>query len=90
MSEYRQTYKHLYDISIDELKLSIEAYNPLKRMGIESVGDIIDLYIRGTHTISLRTPPFGKIITGEVKERLVDADYWKYVENYRNDKLDSE
>jgi len=78
--KYREQYQHLYDIPIDRWGLSFKAYGSLRKMDIQSVGDIIDLYHR--LPVSLATPPFGEIIQGEVKDKLIDADYWKYVENY--------
>ncbi|GEM_PF-2694316 len=83
MSNYRDLYKHLYDVSIDDWGLSLEAYGSLKKMGIESIGDVVDLYINlNLGMISLATPPFFRVMKGEIKQRFIDEDYWRYVENY--------
>ncbi len=55
------------DIMIEELELGVRSYNCLKRVGVETIGDLISK----TETELSAIPNFGKKSIEEVKENLV-------------------
>lgn len=72
----RTSYQHLDAILVEDLKLSTVAYNCLKRMGVQTIGDVLDIYNRGLDTISLIQFPCSSKLVGEIKDKLIDKDYW--------------
>jgi DNA-directed RNA polymerase subunit alpha len=67
--------KPLYDKPIEELDLSVRVFNSLKRTGITSVGDVIDMLQRGEDAM-LAIRNFGEKSLEELKEKLEAKSYW--------------
>lgn len=67
--------KPLYDKPIEELDLSVRVFNSLKRTGITSVGDVIDMLNRG-HDAMLAIRNFGEKSLDELVEKLTEKGYW--------------
>jgi DNA-directed RNA polymerase subunit alpha len=67
--------KPLYDKPIEELDLSVRVFNSLKRTGITSVGDVIDMLQRGEDAM-LAIRNFGEKSLEELKEKLEAKNYW--------------
>jgi DNA-directed RNA polymerase subunit alpha len=65
----------IYETPIEELELSVRAYNCLKRAGITRVGEILEKMAIGEDEI-LAIRNFGKKSLAELKERLQDKDFW--------------
>jgi DNA-directed RNA polymerase subunit alpha len=57
---------NLHDIMIEELELGVRSYNCLKRVGVETIGDLISK----TEAELSAIPNFGKKSIEEVKENL--------------------
>ncbi|GAB5494063.1 MAG: hypothetical protein Phog2KO_42780 [Phototrophicaceae bacterium] len=76
------SYQHLYEIPISDLELSDKAYRALKRTGMTSIGDCIDFYIRLPNVMISARPSFIQVIVTEVKQKVKDAEYWHFVEEY--------
>jgi DNA-directed RNA polymerase subunit alpha len=66
--------KH-YDRPIEELDLSVRVFNSLKRTGITSVGDIIDMLQRGSEAM-LAIRNFGEKSLDELVGKLAEKNYW--------------
>lgn len=64
----------VYDTPIEELELSVRAYNCLKRAGITKVGEILERLKKGTDEI-LAIRNFGQKSLGELMERLQAKGY---------------
>lgn len=63
------------DVNIEDLDLSVRAYNCLKRAGIIKVGEILEKLERSEDEIlSIRN--FGQKSLDELKEKLADKGYW--------------
>ena len=62
--------KPLYDKPIEELDLSVRVFNSLKRTGITSVGDVIDMLQRGSDAM-LAIRNFGEKSLDELKDQLI-------------------
>jgi DNA-directed RNA polymerase subunit alpha len=63
------------DVNIEDLDLSVRAYNCLKRAGITKVGEILEKLERSEDEIlSIRN--FGQKSLDELKEKLADKGYW--------------
>ena len=56
----------MHDILIEELELGVRSYNCLKRVGVETIGDLISK----TESELAAIPNFGKKSIEEVKENL--------------------
>ena len=56
----------MHDIMIEELELGVRSYNCLKRVGVETIGDLISK----TEAELSAIPNFGKKSIEEVKENL--------------------
>ena len=56
----------MHDIMIEELELGVRSYNCLKRVGVETIGDLISK----TESELSAIPNFGKKSIEEVKENL--------------------
>lgn len=67
--------KPLYDKPIEELDLSVRVFNSLKRTGITSVGDVIDMLQRGSDAM-LAIRNFGEKSLDELIEKLREKNYW--------------
>lgn len=67
--------KPLYDKPIEELDLSVRVFNSLKRTGITSVGDVIDMLQRGSDAM-LAIRNFGEKSLDELVEKLKEKNYW--------------
>lgn len=67
--------KPLYDKLIEELDLSVRVFNSLKRTGITSVGDVIDMLQRGPDAM-LAIRNFGEKSLDELVEKLQEKNYW--------------
>lgn len=67
-------HKPLYDKPIEELDLSVRVFNSLKRTGITSVGDVIDMLQRGSDAM-LAIRNFGEKSLDELTVRLKEKGY---------------
>ncbi len=68
-------YPPLYDKPIEELDLSVRVFNSLKRTGITSVGDVLDMLNRGPDAM-LAIRNFGEKSLDELQEKLSEKNYW--------------
>jgi len=64
----------LYETLIDDLDLTVRAYNCLKRQGITKVGEILDLLAKGEDEL-LAIRNFGKKSLTELMDKLRDRGY---------------
>lgn len=67
--------KPLFDKPIEELDLSVRVFNSLKRTGITSVGDVIEMLRRGPDAM-LAIRNFGEKSLDELVEKLSGKGYW--------------
>jgi len=65
----------IYEMPIEELELSVRAYNCLKRAGITKVGEVLEKMTGGDDEI-LAIRNFGKKSLAELKERMRDKGFW--------------
>jgi DNA-directed RNA polymerase subunit alpha len=65
----------IYEAPIEELELSVRAYNCLKRAGITKVGEILEKMAEGDDEI-LAIRNFGKKSLVELKERMQVKGFW--------------
>jgi len=65
----------LYEKPIEELDLSVRVFNSLKRTGITTVGDVIDMLQRGQDAM-LAIRNFGEKSLDELVEKLREKGYW--------------
>ena len=65
----------LYDKPIEELDLSVRVFNSLKRTGITSIGDVIDMLQRGPDAM-LAIRNFGEKSLDELVSKLREKKYW--------------
>jgi DNA-directed RNA polymerase subunit alpha len=70
-----QPHAPLYDKPIEELDLSVRVFNSLKRTGITSVGDVLDMLNRGSDAM-LAIRNFGEKSLDELVDKLRDKGYW--------------
>jgi len=64
----------IYDTPIENLDLSVRVFNSLKRTGITTVGEVLDMLEKGTEAmLSIRN--FGEKSLDELRERLVEKGY---------------
>ena len=75
--EDEPTYPPLYDKPIEELDLSVRVFNSLKRTGITSVGDVLDMLNRGPDAM-LAIRNFGEKSLDELAEKLQEKNYWPH------------
>ena len=66
-----------YDIPIEELGLSVRAYNCLKRAGITKVGEVLERLEKGEEEI-LSVRNFGRKSLEELKESLMTRGFWSH------------
>lgn len=64
----------LYEKPIEELDLSVRVFNSLKRTGITTVGDVLDMLARGPDAM-LAIRNFGEKSLDELVEKLKDKGY---------------
>jgi DNA-directed RNA polymerase subunit alpha len=67
----------LYDVPIEVLDLSTRVFNSLRRTGITSVGDVVDMLERGEDAM-LAIRNFGQTSLDELKEKLEENSYLPY------------
>ncbi len=65
---------HIYELPIEELELTVRAYNCLKRAGITKVGEILEKLEKGEDEI-LAVRNFGRKSLEELLERLKDKGF---------------
>lgn len=69
---------HVYDVPIEDLELSVRAYNCLKRAGIVRVGEVIERLERGPEELlSIRN--FGQKSLDELMEQLAAKGFLEHV-----------
>ncbi len=73
--EDEPAYPPLYDKPIEELDLSVRVFNSLKRTGITSVGDVLDMLNRGPDAM-LAIRNFGEKSLDELEQKLQEKNYW--------------
>lgn len=72
--EEPQMASEVYEIPIENLDLSVRVFNSLKRTGITSVGEVLDMLDKGSDAmLSIRN--FGEKSLDELKERLEEKGY---------------
>jgi DNA-directed RNA polymerase subunit alpha len=64
----------LYEIPIEQLELGVRVFNSLKRTGITSVGEVVEMMGQGDDAM-LAIRNFGEKSLTELKERLQEYDY---------------
>ena len=69
----------VYDVPIEQLDLSVRVFNSLKRTGITSVGEVLEMLALGDDTL-LTIRNFGQKSLEELKERLADHGYMEQIE----------
>ncbi len=67
--------RKFYDKAIEELDLSVRVFNSLKRTGITSVGDVIEMLMRGNDAM-LAIRNFGEKSLDELTDKLREKGYW--------------
>lgn len=66
--------EEVVEVPIEELDLSVRVFNSLKRTGITTVGEVLELYEKGDDALlSIRN--FGVKSLAELKEKLAEHDY---------------
>jgi DNA-directed RNA polymerase subunit alpha len=73
-SESRGLPSRIYDVPIEELELSVRAYNCLKRAGITKVGEVLERLEKGEEEI-LAIRNFGRKSLTELVQRLDAKDF---------------
>jgi DNA-directed RNA polymerase subunit alpha len=64
----------VYDTPIENLDLSVRVFNSLKRTGITTVGEVLDMLEKGSDAmLSIRN--FGEKSLDELRERLQEKGY---------------
>ncbi|PJF27509.1 MAG: DNA-directed RNA polymerase subunit alpha, partial [Phototrophicales bacterium] len=66
----------LYEKPIEELDLSVRVFNSLKRTGITTIGDVLDMLDRGPDAM-LAIRNFGEKSLDELIEKLREKNYLK-------------
>ncbi|MCS6964953.1 DNA-directed RNA polymerase subunit alpha [Thermoflexus sp.] len=65
-----------YETSLESLELSARVINPLRRAGITTVGQVLELFYRGEEAL-LSVRNFGAKSLEELKERLIERGFLK-------------
>ena len=73
-AETRSVPSRIYDVPIEELELSVRAYNCLKRAGITRVGEVLERLEKGEEEI-LAIRNFGRKSLNELVEKLDGKGY---------------
>ncbi len=71
--------EHIADIPIDDLGLSVRAFNSLKRSGLTTVGDVL-LRLQEGEDAMLNIRNFGRKSLNELIERLAEQGYLEYID----------
>lgn len=71
----KDPHQPLYDKPIEELDLSVRVFNSLKRTGITSIGDVLDMLMRGSDAM-LAIRNFGEKSLDELVDKLREKNYW--------------
>ncbi len=79
----------VYDTPIEELELSVRAYNCLKRAGITKVGEVLERLQKGKGEI-LAIRNFGQKSLDELMERLQEKGYLEAIQPAAEDMTSSE
>ncbi len=74
----------LYDKPIEELDLSVRVFNSLKRTGITSIGDVLDMLQRGSDAM-LAIRNFGEKSLDELVDKLREKNYYPADDNNNGD-----
>jgi DNA-directed RNA polymerase subunit alpha len=77
----------LYEKPIEELDLSVRVFNSLKRTGITTVGDVLDMLDRGPDAM-LAIRNFGEKSLDELAEKLRDKGYLPNDDEEESDSAD--
>jgi len=64
----------VYNIPIEQLDLSVRVFNSLKRTGITTVGEVLDMLAKGPDAV-LAIRNFGEKSLNELKEKLREKGY---------------
>lgn len=72
----------LYEIPIEQLDLSVRVFNSLKRTGITTVGEVLDMLDRGPDAM-LAIRNFGEKSLGELIDKLKEKNYLPEDMEYR-------
>ena len=64
----------IYEIPIEQLDLSVRVFNSLRRTGITSVGEVLEMLTLGDETL-LTIRNFGQKSLDELKDRLQERDF---------------
>jgi DNA-directed RNA polymerase subunit alpha len=64
-----------FNVEIDVLDLSVRTYNSLKRTGITTIGEVLEILERGPNTL-LMIRNFGERSLNEVIRQLKEKGYW--------------
>lgn len=74
------------DMPIENLDLSVRVFNSLKRTGVTTVGDVLELLAKGEEAVmSIRN--FGEKSLDELKDKMIEK---KFLENEEEDEDESE
>ena len=74
VTEARSVPSRIYDVPVEELELSVRAYNCLKRAGITKVGEVLERLEKGEEEI-LAIRNFGRKSLTELIEKLSNKGY---------------
>jgi DNA-directed RNA polymerase subunit alpha len=74
-ADQRHRHQPLYDKPIEELDLSVRVFNSLKRTGITSIGDVLDMLQRGPDAM-LAIRNFGEKSLDELIDKLREKGYY--------------
>jgi DNA-directed RNA polymerase subunit alpha len=74
VAEARSVPSRIYDVPVEELELSVRAYNCLKRAGITKVGEVLERLEKGEEEI-LAIRNFGRKSLTELIEKLSNKGY---------------
>jgi len=67
--------KEVYDVPLEQLDLSVRVFNALRRTGITSVGEVLEMLEAGDDTL-LTIRNFGQKSLTELKEHLQKHGFW--------------
>jgi hypothetical protein len=72
----------LFDIPIEELELMGRCYKRLKKRGVSSVGDCIQLYVKVTRDKNLETDSVIRLLIDplHLEIQLKEKGFWVYIE----------
>jgi DNA-directed RNA polymerase subunit alpha len=74
-AEGRTLPSRIYDVPIEELELTVRAYNCLKRAGITKVGEILDRWSKGQTSELLTIRNFGQKSLAELLSKMREKGY---------------